>query len=511
MSLVLLLIRVLLALVFVVAGLAKLADLAGSRQALRDFGVPAALASPFGVLLPLAELAVAVALIPSVSAWWGAAGTFILLLVFVAGIGSNLARGRTPDCHCFGQLHSAPAGPSTLIRNLVLAALAGVLVLFGRTTAEFDLWSWLGQLALPQRIELLAGMVGLSALAVTLWLLWHVLRQQGRLLLRLEAMEARLAEAGLAAQEVDAPPAGLEVGTPAPVFSLADVQGETLTLADLRASGKPVLLLFADPGCGPCAALFPEVGRWQRDYAEKLTLAVISRGSKEANQSKVSVHGLERVLLQQDREVQTAYQVAGTPSLVLIRPDGTIGSRLAQGAEVIRSLVGEAIGLPALRTLPMVAVPRKPNGQGTQARPRPPALAIGEPAPDFSLPDLSGTLVTLSDFRGSRTLVLFWRPGCGFCQRMLPDLLAWEAQSPDGAPKLLVVSSESVESNLAMGLRSPVVLDQAGMSVGSTFGATGTPMAVLVDEEGKIASALAAGAPAVLALAYSGLSMATSA
>jgi hypothetical protein len=49
------------------------------------------------------------------------------------------------------------------------------------------------------------------------------------------------------------------------------------------------------------------------------------------------------------------------------------------------------------------------------------------------------------------------------------------------------------------------------MSVGSTFGATGTPMAVLVDEEGKIASALAAGAPAVLALAYSGLSMATSA
>jgi uncharacterized membrane protein YphA (DoxX/SURF4 family) len=46
MSLVLLLIRLLLAVVFAVAGLAKLADRAGSRQALVDFGVPALLAPP---------------------------------------------------------------------------------------------------------------------------------------------------------------------------------------------------------------------------------------------------------------------------------------------------------------------------------------------------------------------------------------------------------------------------------------------------------------------------------
>jgi hypothetical protein len=52
-----------------------------------------------------------------------------------------------------------------------------------------------------------------------------------------------------------------------------------------------------------------------------------------------------------------------------------------------------------------------------------------------------------------------------------------------------------------MGLRSPVVLDKAGMSIGKQFGATGTPMAVLVDPAGKIASELAAGAPAVLELA----------
>ena len=62
-------------------------------------------------------------------------------------------------------------------------------------------------------------------------------------------------------------------------------------------------------------------------------------------------------------------------------------------------------------------------------------------------------------FRGHPTLILFWRPGCGFCQRMLADLKAWEARAPEGAPRLLMVSSESVESNQAMRLHSPVLLD----------------------------------------------------
>jgi uncharacterized membrane protein YphA (DoxX/SURF4 family) len=63
MTLLLLFARLLLCAVFLVAGLAKLADLLGSRQAMRDFGVPNKLADFFGLLLPLAEIAVAVALV----------------------------------------------------------------------------------------------------------------------------------------------------------------------------------------------------------------------------------------------------------------------------------------------------------------------------------------------------------------------------------------------------------------------------------------------------------------
>src|SRR5436853_4710360 len=114
---------------------------------------------PVCLLFPLAVLSVAVALVPTIMVWWGALGALALLLLFVAGIGFNLARGRQPDCHCFGQLHSAPAGWPTLIRNLVLAAVAGVVVAFGRSTPGPGVLDWLGPLPLSQRIEVLGGVL----------------------------------------------------------------------------------------------------------------------------------------------------------------------------------------------------------------------------------------------------------------------------------------------------------------------------------------------------------------
>src|SRR5205085_2878113 len=186
MALVLLIARLLLAVVFLVAGLAKLADLAGSRQAMRDFGVPAKLSAPLGTLLPLAELAVTVALLFPATAWWAAVGALVLLLLFVGGIGYNLARGRQPDCHCFGQLHSAPAGWPTLIRNLVLAAVAGIVVVFGWSSSQLSVVDWLAPLSVSQHIEVLVGLLVLVVLLVGGWLLVQVLSQQGRLLLRIE-------------------------------------------------------------------------------------------------------------------------------------------------------------------------------------------------------------------------------------------------------------------------------------------------------------------------------------
>jgi thiol-disulfide isomerase/thioredoxin len=116
-----------------------------------------------------------------------------------------------------------------------------------------------------------------------------------------------------------------------------------------------------------------------------------------------------------------------------------------------------------------------PNGHTQQEMPAGPK--VGEPVPEVPLPDLEGQTVELEAFRGEETLVLFWNPGCGFCQQMLPDLKAWEEDPPGGAPKLLVVSAGTEEANREQGLASTMVLDQQ-FTAGRVFGAIGTPSAV---------------------------------
>jgi peroxiredoxin len=509
----LLIARLLLAAVFILAGVAKLSDLKGSRQAIIEFGLPALLASPLALLLPLAELGVGAALIPASSAWWGGAGALGLLLLFVVGISINLARGRKPECQCFGQLHSAPAGWKTLARNGVLAAIAGFVLWAGYYGgAGPSALSWLGALSTAQQLALLGGVLMLSLLAAQWWFLVHLLRQNGRLLVRLEAVEASLATDGsvLAPSQNGTPvrqeAEGLPVGSAAPEFSLSGLYGETFTLDALLSSGKPVMMLFTDPGCGPCNALLPEVGRWQEEHAHKLTLSLISRGEVEANRTKAQEHALKNVVLQKDWEVSESYEVSGTPSAVLISAEGTVASPVAGGDEGIRGLLSYAVGERA-------QLPMQPHQHQTEGQPCPncgkvhaaapsvpAALPLGEPAPEVKLPDLEAKTVELADFRGEETLVLFWNPGCGFCQQMLSDLREWEEKAPEEAPKLLVVSAGTEEANREQGLSSTVVLDQ-NFAVGRAFGASGTPSAVLVDAQGKVASDIAVGAPAVLQMA----------
>jgi peroxiredoxin/uncharacterized membrane protein YphA (DoxX/SURF4 family) len=481
METILLIARLLLALVFVVAGAAKLADPKGSRQAIVDFGVPAAVATPLGILLPLAELAVAVALIPASTAWWGAVGALVLLSLFIVGIGNSLARGRKPDCHCFGQLHSAPAGWKTLARNAALAAVAGFIVWQGYNGAGASAVGWLSSPSATQIVALIFGLVMLGLLVGAWWFLFQLVRQNGRLLARIEVLEGwRLA--GGVAPSANGSAKGLPVGTQAPDFELPGLNGERLTLDSLLASGKPVMLLFTNSDCGPCIEMLPEIARWQEDLAEMLTISLISGGEPKENRAKSSEHGLRDVLLE-DGGVSDEYEVHGTPSAVLVRPDGTIGSSIAEGGEAIGALVAFARGYAAAQREAMPERGPKP----------------GEPAPDLRLPDLEGEIVDLEDFRGEKTLVLFWDPGCEFCQQILPDLKRWEANRPEGAPRLLVVSAGAEEANREQGFASKVVLDQQ-FAVGQALGADGTPSAVLVDEEGKVASELALGTTAVLDL-----------
>ena len=389
-----------------------------------------------------------------------------------------MARGEAPDCHCFGQLHSEPAGPRALIRNLALAVLAGFVVVGGAGTSATG---WIAGLSDAGVVALVGGLVVIVIAAAAGALVFALLRRHGEVLLRLEALEQALAERGIRVATVpEAPPAGLANGTPAPEFELPSLDGERVTLTGLLTRGRPVMLLFTDPGCGPCSALMPQLGAWQSEFAETLAIVPVSQGDRDANVAHAREHGVTDVLLQSDREVSDLYDVAGTPAAVLIASDGTIASPVQAGADAITSLVASVLS----PTLPVH------HHQPT----------VGRPAPDATLLTLDGEDRRLMTLLDGPTAVLFWSPTCGFCQRMLPELRELEATAPDGAPKLLLISSGDAESNRAMGLRAPIVLDQS-FAAGSAFGANGTPSAVLVDAEHRIASELVVGAPAVLALA----------
>ena len=96
------------------------------------------------------------------------------------------------------------------------------------------------------------------------------------------------------------------------------------------------------------------------------------------------------------------------------------------------------------------------------------------------------------------SLVVFWNPDCGFCRSMHEDLLAWEAGVDGSSPQLVVVSSGNSERTRAEGFGSPVLLDPE-FRVGGAFGAAGTPSAVMIDAEGRVASEVMVGAEAILA------------
>jgi peroxiredoxin len=410
---------------------AKLADLAGARTAAADLGVPPRFARAAGVLVPALELAIAAALMPLPSARFGALAAALVLVVFTAAIGRALADGRAPDCHCFGQLQSAPAGPSTLARNIGLLALALFVAIAG----------WNGSGARPSAPWLLAIGAGILLAAET------------TVLVRLRARVSEL-EAGI---HEPTPDLGLPVGAPAPAFELTGVDGARYSLRSLgQAGGDRILLVFVDARCAPCDLLMPVLAQWQ----ERLRIAVIASGDPERNRAKAAEHGLALLLLQREREVSESYRAHGTPMAVLI-DGGRIASPTVAGAKPIAQLANEAA-----RAL---------------------APAPGDPAPTLTLQSQEGEPVSLEKIYDERTLLIFWSPGCEHSQKLVPGLRVLADERPPGMPAIVVISDGAPQEEIG----ATILLDPERQAM-RAFGARGTPMALLISD-GRIASPLVAG------------------
>jgi uncharacterized membrane protein YphA (DoxX/SURF4 family)/thiol-disulfide isomerase/thioredoxin len=321
MHLITVLLRIALSAVFGVAGVTKLIDPRGTREAVKNFGAPEPLAPVLAIILPIVELTIAAGLLFTSTSRVSALAALLVLLLFVVAISVNLARGRTHDCHCFGQLYSRPLGWPTLVRNIIFA-LGAVFVLWQLdTSASSSILDTLAQLSSSEWLVLL------GAVAVVIAVLAYSQKRQKR-----------------PANETPAGPIGLPLNSVAPPFELTAYAGGTISLTQLLAYGKPLLLIFTNPTCGPCVVLFEEVKEWQHSHREQLTIALISFGSIKENFVNVARNGLGQVLLQQKREVAEKYGASLTPTAVVVNTDGRIASPLAAGADDIRALLTTVLG-----------------------------------------------------------------------------------------------------------------------------------------------------------------------
>lgn len=287
-------------------------------------------------------------LLLSATASWASLAALLCLSAFTVLIGLNLARGRRPACNCFGQASQQPINLNSLARNGALIACSLLVVSFGPDHEYSGPVVWWQALAAESEVtSILIGvlfvLVGLAG-----WVIFGLLQQQGRLMLRIDNLVLRIEAAGIGPVATTAPvaPMGLPLGEVAPGFVLPQLEdGRGLSLDTLKARGRPMVLVFSDPQCGPCMAMMLHLSSWQRQHDQAVSLVLVSRGTVDDNRAKPGLLRLNPVVLQADREVANAYLAHVTPSAVRISSDGKIASSLALGELDIAAQVQETAGI----------------------------------------------------------------------------------------------------------------------------------------------------------------------
>ncbi|NNH74037.1 redoxin domain-containing protein [Nocardia uniformis] len=313
--------RLVLAVVFALSAWGKLADRAGTRKAVHEFGVRIRWAPAVAWGLPLTEAVVAVGVLPSESAYGSATLALVLLIVFTVAIIRLLRAGKRPACSCFGAASSVPIGWATVVRNGLLMVLVVAVGVGAITDSEVP-----GSLPTDHAV----GMTVVAALLAALVWLWG----------ELAVLRRRVDTQVLSTLGAE----GLPVGAVAPEFELLDTAGGRTSLEGLMSPGRQLLMVFVHPGCEMCAALARELPRWHARVGEVLTIVVVGNGDVSEHEMWGGEQELGEipVLVQQGNEAALRYRVRGTPSGVLIGADGRIAAPVARGAMAVRELMVQA-------------------------------------------------------------------------------------------------------------------------------------------------------------------------
>ncbi len=116
-------------------------------------------------------------------------------------------------------------------------------------------------------------------------------------------------------------------------------------------------------------------------------------------------------------------------------------------------------------------------------------LKIGGPAPDFSLKDMSGKLVRLSELKGKVVLIEFWATWCPPCKMAVPELNELQAEHANSNLVILGISIDEDRKLLEDFMEDNEILytvlyDDNGIF--ENYGVYTVPTALVIDVQGNV-------------------------
>ncbi|MGD6858264.1 TlpA disulfide reductase family protein [Bacillus infantis] len=119
----------------------------------------------------------------------------------------------------------------------------------------------------------------------------------------------------------------------------------------------------------------------------------------------------------------------------------------------------------------------------------------GNKAPDFTLTDIEGKTVSLSDYKGKRVFLNFWASWCPPCKAEMPDMQELYEEKAIGDFEILAVNMTFIEKNKGdemdfvkdNGLTFPIPLDVKGQVMGE-YEIMAYPTSFFIDSDGIIRS-----------------------
>lgn len=107
---------------------------------------------------------------------------------------------------------------------------------------------------------------------------------------------------------------------------------------------------------------------------------------------------------------------------------------------------------------------------------------------DWTLNNLTGEAVTLSDYQGRPTLLIFWATWCPYCKKLLPGIAELNEKYESQGLKVLAINiKEDWKPEVYwrnFGYKFDTVLE--GDDVAEIYGVKGTPGIVFIAPSGKV-------------------------